>query len=438
MSDTPLFNAIKRYINLKHTRCHTPGHSSKADVLKDFAALLPFDVTEIDGLDSLYDADGPILEAEKLTAELFGCQRTLFSAGGCTLAIQTMLSLVGGKIAFSRNLHRSAVSAAALLGIKPVWLYPERGVITPEIVKSAFEQHPDLSAVYITSPDYYGRLCDIKAIARICHSHGAVLMVDNAHGSHLRFFTPSLHPINLGADLVACSAHKTLPALTGGAWLHINSQKYIECAKSKMALFGSTSPSYLIMASLDICRNWLETRGHVEFERLRGAAAALKAAAQNLGLGFDFDHCDPTRLTLDTGRAGIQGSTAAQILFENQVTAEYSDLRYCVLILTPFHTETDIKSIKKALFEIGRHKKRGQTFKIPPLPRPKAAMDLRQAVLSRAKTVSINNCLGKIAAQPVCPCPPGIPAIIPGELIDTDTIEYLKHYRITHIQVIDN
>ncbi|HHW45547.1 MAG TPA: aminotransferase class V-fold PLP-dependent enzyme [Clostridiales bacterium] len=438
MSDTPLFSAIKNYIGLHRARCHTPGHSGRAGALKDFAAVLPFDVTEIDGLDSLYDADGPILEAEKLTAKLFGCRRTLFSAGGCTLAIQTMLSLVGGKIAFGRNLHRSAVSAAALLGIEPVWLYPENGVITPQTVKSAFEKHPDLSGVYITSPDYYGRMCDIKSIADICHRRGAVLMVDNAHGSHLRFFTPSLHPVSLGADLVACSTHKTLPVLTGGAWLHINNEKFIGSAKAKMALFGSTSPSYLIMASLDVCRHWLETHGQGEFERLKQVAKALKTTAQNLGLGFDFDNCDPTRLTLDTGKLGISGKTAAQILFENGISAEYSDLRYCVLILTPFHTQEEIKSIENALLEIGRLKGNRQAFEIPPLPRPTAAMDLRQAVLCSAKTVPINQSLGKIAAQPVSPCPPGIPAVIPGEIICEGTLEYLGFYGIKQVEVIDN
>lgn len=442
MSDTPLFDAVKRYAGAAATRCHTPGHGGKSAVLADFAAVLPFDVTEVAGLDSLYEADGVIAAAEQKTAALFGADRTLFSAGGCTLAIQTMLALAapsGGRVAMGRNLHRSAVNAAALLDIAPVWLYPEpEGVVTPAAVEEALEAYPDLRAVYLTSPNYYGQLCDIGAISALCRRSGVPLLVDNAHGSHLAFFTPSLHPLALGADMAACSAHKTLPVLTGGAWLQIGNPVFSDRAKSVMSVFGSTSPSYLVMGSLDLCRAWLETSGKAAFGCLQTRAEKIKSAAKELGLRLPGGVCDPVRVTLDTSAIGLPGSAAAEALRRFQVEPEYADTKYVILLLNPFQDDNDFSRILEGIGHLPQMQRdeNGESVALPTLPRPEASLSPRQALLAPWKTTEVPSAAGKIAAEAVCPCPPGIPAVIPGERIDGDVLDFLKRYGILRIKVI--
>jgi len=423
-----------------YVRCHTPGHSGNAEALRGaLSAVTAFDVTEVDGLDSLYHADNIILKCEQNAAKLFEAKRTLISAGGCTLAIQTMIALVyqnGRKIAVSRNAHRSAVSTFALLDIEPVWLYPQGEVITAQTVEDTLNNISDICAVYLTSPDYYGRLCDIKSISEICHKHAVPLLVDNAHGSHLGLLKTNLHPIHLGADLTACSAHKTLPVLTGGAFLNINNEQYIEDAKRLMSIFGSTSPSYLIMSSLDLCVDWAMNNGKKSFSELEDKVSELKATAKKCGVLPDFENVDPVRLTLLPAKIGLSGIDTAKQLKSRQIVVEYYDDEYVVLILTPFLKPTDFKTIDdaiKALRPVGTAVSKNN---IPEFRGAKAVMSPRQAVFSKSEIIPIHMCKGRIAADIICPCPPGIPAVIPGEEISEQAVNYLASRNIDKIRVV--
>ncbi len=428
----PLYSALVRHREKGRASFHTPGHKNSPRALPpDLYAL---DFTELPDTDSLFEASGPILEAEKRAAALFGAARTCFSAGGCTLCIQAMLRLAapqGGRVLCSRVVHRSAVNAMALLGIEPVWAMP--GDIAAEV-----DRHPEIRAVYVTSPDYYGRLLDIPAVAARCRAHGIPLLVDNAHGTHLMFTRPKLHPLFLGASMTADSAHKTLGVLTGGAWLQIGDGAYAAGAKSAMALFGSTSPAYPVMASLDLAREWLETHPDA-FVSLQGAAEDIRRAAVSKGIALPEGSCDPTRIALDVSSIGLTGTQAAERFRAAGVEPEYADSSFVVLIPSPFNGEEDFMRLKKAVLSLpagAPFSHEADRVRAPFPPITPAAVPLREALLTETKTVSLQNACGEIAAEAACPCPPGVPAVMPGERIAKEAVDFLRGYGFFQIKVL--
>ncbi len=423
----PLYDALVRHRDLGRASFHTPGHKNSPAALPP--DLYTLDFTELPDTDSLFDASGPILEAERLAAELFGTARTCFSAGGCTLCIQAMLRLAlprGGKILCSRVIHRGAVNAMALLGLEPVWAMPEN-------VAAALKANPDVGAVYVTSPDYYGRLLDIASISAACAGREIPLLVDNAHGAHLMFTHPRLHPLLFGAAMTADSAHKTLGVLTGGAWLQIGEKRYAEDAKRAMALFGSTSPSYPVMVSLDRAGEWLRTHPDA-FLPVQQRAAEIRELAASREIAVPEGVCDPTRITLETASVGLPGTQAAELFRRAGVEPEYADARYVVLIATPFNTENDFRRARDAVrsFPTGKPLPRGQ--ELPPLP--PAAMELREAIFAAAETVPLKNAVGRVAAEAACPCPPGVPVVMPGERVTIEAAEFLLGYGFFELEVI--
>ena len=432
----PLWDAMERYRKKEYVRGHTPGHSGHAAPLAPLASMLSYDLTEAEGLDSFFEASGPIAEAEALASRLFGSAGTVFSAGGCTLAIQAMLALAAGPgqtVIFGRNAHRSAVNTAALLDLRPVWALPADGRITPAVLEPLLKAHPDTAAVFITSPDYYGRLSPIGALSVLCRRYGTPLLVDNAHGTHLRF-CGGLHPLEQGASMTADSAHKTLPALTGGAFLQVGDPAYLAAARGKMALFGSTSPSYPIMASLDLCRDWCEREGRIAFAGLAEKVGELRKLSQERGLPAEEGACDPVRLTLRASAAGYTGWELAKDLLENGVSCEFADQSRVVLILTPFHTAKELLRIEDWL---RRFRPR------PPLAQEKyawgavrQAMTPREALFAAGKRLAVEKAAGKVALEALCPCPPGIPVVLPGEILSADAAEALKNSGIFEIKVL--
>lgn len=254
--NTPIYDFVHKYAQSGTVRAHMPGH--KGVVRGDgISAVYPYDITEIKGADALFEADGIIAQSEKNAATLFGTDGTFYSAGGSTLCIQAMLAAVcrhGDRICAARNSHKALLNSCILLGLDVDWIYPEfrdgsviGGSITAAGVENVLKKSQSPACVYITSPDYLGNIADIKGIAQVCRRYDVPLLVDNAHGAHLAFLDENIHPIALGADMCCDSAHKTLPVLTGGAYLHTASSKYTDRIKECMSLFGSSSPSYLIL-----------------------------------------------------------------------------------------------------------------------------------------------------------------------------------------------
>ncbi len=410
--------------------------------------MLELDLTELPDTDALYEADDVILQTENLLSELFRTKRSLISAGGCSLAIQTMLRIAsekGRKIICARNAHRSAVNAMALLGIEPVWIYPRgqkngfTGRIYAEDVKQAIDADSRITACYITSPDYYGELCDIGKIAEVCHSRGVLLLVDNAHGSHLGFMENDLHPIHLGADMTACSLHKTLPVLTGGAALNIADEALAENAKSAMSLFGSTSPSYMIMSSIDICTDYfLNGSGTEDYRQCERRVSRIKQLAKEKGIAQPEGICDPLRVTLNTASAGICGTEAQEKYFgEYGIDCEFCDGKNAVMICTPFNSERDMKRLETAIKEMpsGRNE---ITVNTDLNNAPERVMMLRDAVLSDSEVIDVSDSEGRTAADTACPCPPGVPVIMPGEMITKEVIEIMVASGIKKIRAVRN
>ena len=441
---TPICDFVRRYTQSEPVRFHMPGHKG-VPVL----GFEPYDITEIDGADELFTASGIIAESEAQAGALFGAH-TIYSTGGSTLCIQTMLHLAvryavsKGKapcILAGRNAHKAFINAAALLDIDICWLYPENNdsyiscPITAQQVKSSLQNGGKKPvAVYLTSPDYLGNMLDIQAIAEVCHQAGVLLLVDNAHGAYLKFLPQSRHPIDWGADLCCDSAHKTLPVITGGAYLHISHDApstLVQQAKASMSLFGSSSPSYLILQSLDAAN-----------DRMTAFRAALvrflpekETLVQRLaGHGYALTGDEPLKITLCPKPFGYTGMRIAEILEENGIYPEFYDPDHVVLMLSPENSVGSLRHLEKTLCSLER---RETITELPPcVPHPDIVLKPHQALFSESETLPIGDCLGRISAAAAISCPPAIPLAVCGERIDQHVVDCLRYYGVASCAVI--
>lgn len=436
---SPLFTALCRHLDKKRKRLHMPGHKGILPSPLDTCA--PYDLTELPDTGCLYDGEGSPLETEACFSKLYGSGATLLSAGGSTLCIQTMLSVFcpeGSKVLMTRTAHHAAVNAAALLNLNPIWIFPDEitglqtpARISPQAVESALTKHPDVSAVYLTSPDYFGTLCDIKAIAQIAHRFDKPLLVDNAHGAHLAFFD-GLHPMAQGADACCDSLHKTLPALTGAALLHLKNADLSKDARRRMATFGSTSPSYLIMLSSDlILPQWDALKN--DFKKLAYEITLLRETALAKGVWATCANkdklFDPVRISLLFAKGKRQDSFS--LLSNCNIEAEYLSSRHIVLIPTP---QNDLSPIKKL---IERLPSLNESASLPQASfKPHQALPLRKAVLSDAENLPVESAIGRISASPVAPCPPGVAILMPGEQLDSQTAQAINEAGVKTLFVV--
>ena len=420
-----------------------PGHKGRG-----LLGIEQLDITEIEGADSLYEASGIIAESEREASALFGCD-TYYSTEGSSLCIRAMIHLVcvyararGEKplVLAGRNAHKAFHSAAALLDVDVEWLVPEHMnnylscEISAEYLSTYLEKTDKKpTALYVTSPDYLGNVTDIKSLAEVCHKYGVLLVVDNAHGAYLRFLTPSRHPMDLGADICCDSAHKTLPVLTGGAYLHIGDGVKSELCglvKASMLLFGSTSPSYLILQSLDRANEYLE--GHRE--RLAcfvKKVDALKNVLQENG--YVLYGNEPLKITLFAKSYGYYGHELAKEFGKKGLICEFADPDFVTLMITP-ENENGLDEIKRILLSIEKKEKILESA--PTFSRAVRAMSLREACLSPFETVSVEQSKERIASLSTVGCPPAVPIIISGETVDEKAIECFKYYGINKINVV--
>ncbi len=440
---TPVYDFLENYRQSGTVRAHMPGHKGRGEGC-GFDAAFPYDITEIKGADSLFEADGIISESEKNASELFGTAATFYSAGGSTLCIQAMLAAVCGEgraFICARNSHRSAMNSAVLLNLEPCWFYPEyedgsvvSGNITASGVEAAIERYAEKNpaCVYITSPDYLGRLAPVKEIAEVCHKYGLPLLVDNAHGAYLAFLGENLHPIALGADMCCDSAHKTLPVLTGGAYLHIGNEKYTEGIKRYMSLFGSTSPSYLIMASLDLCNKRLAEDLPQKLSQTAERVRKFRERFEFLCVGKDIE---PLKITMYGIPCGLTGFHLAEQLRAGGVECEYADETHVVLMMSADSTEEDFAGLEQVCERLmcPRILLRPNEFE---MHEPVRVMLPRSAFFAESENVDVDSSLGRIAAEGVTVCPPCVPIVAAGEKIDENVIKILKMYSIFKVNVI--
>lgn len=438
---TPIVSFLKSYQEKSPVRMHMPGHKG--------AGILGFegmDLTEIYGADELFAAEGIIKESEQNASSLFGCP-TYYSTQGSTLCIQTMCTILcqdakskgkKPKILAGRNAHRSFIHAAALLDFEIEWLYGNSDYLSckihaEDLEKAIIESLP--TAVYLTNPDYLGNLLDIQSLASVCKKHNVLLAIDNAHGAYLRFLEPSLHPIDLGADLCCGSAHKTLPVLTGGAYLHLSdslNQVWKNDVKHFMEYFSSTSPSYLIMASLDATNEVLDTTFKKSLSECIQRVDGLKNTLTQHGYTILFG--EPMKITISTKEFGYTGNEIANLLMECDIYPEFYDSDYIVLMPSPYNTKDDLKRLETCLCGIER--KPILINKPPKLEQSKKAMNVRQALFSSSITLDVSKSLGQVCSSVTVSCPPAILPVIPGEVISESSIEVMKYYGIETVRVV--
>lgn len=429
-----LSDLIERYRQTGAARFHTPGHKGNLPPIDP-----ALDVTELPMWGSLmHDADGPIRDLERRAAAVFGAGDCALSCGGATLAIQAMLRLfvpAGGAVVMGRNLHAAAVNAAVLLDLTPVWLAPRPepglpGRYHPDDVAALLREHPEARAVYLTVPDYYGALSPLRPIAEVCRRAGAALLIDNAHGSHLAFMGGGLHPLQQGVDASVDSLHKTLPVLTGGAALLLRDPRDPRELRGATALFGSTSPSFLILQSIERMLDWI---GTADFAPLTARVKKIYSAVEAAG-GARFPGAfDPARIALPLD-GNSDPAPAERYFYERGVAPEWIARGAAVFIPGPHNGEADFRRLEKALAKCPFLAR--ELPEAAPLPLPSAAMSHRAAALSPWEVVPIAQAAGRVAQGAVTVCPPGAPLVMPGEWIDAACTERLEQSGADEIRVV--
>lgn len=455
----PLLDALRECAHKNHAAFYTPGHKRGQGISPQLAhdfgsSLFNFDLPELPELDNLFAPQGVIQQAQELAADAFGAEQTWFLVNGSTCGVEAAILATCGaedKIILPRNVHSSCIAGLILSGAIPVFVNleydPELDIthsITPEGVANTLQQHPDAKAVMMIYPTYYGACGDIDAIASLTRKHNIPLLVDEAHGGHFTFH-PDLPTSALaaGADLTVQSIHKVLGAMTQASMLHVQGNRIERDRIAKaLQLLQSTSPSYLLLASLDAARQQMALHGKQLMSRtLQLAAEARTRINQIPGLSVlecestpGCCHLDPTRLTVTVSRLGLTGFEADEILHEQLgVTAELPSLQHLTFIISLGNTQEDIEKLVQAFTLVAkRYQKEHLTYKKPLWDNSLYKMEHtvqispRQAFFATTESVPITQASDRICAELVCPYPPGIPVLMPGEAITLQALDYLQ------------
>ena len=441
---TPVCDFVREYASKNPVRLHMPGHKGEGD------GADAFDITEIDGADTLFVNSGILGESQKNASALFGTAKTLYSAEGSSLAIRAMLWLVSAKakrdgtcplVLAGRNAHKVFTGTAALLGIDVKWIFPDGGgylecSVTASGLGEELENCPKKPcAVYITSPDYLGNIADIEALSAVCGEYGVPLLVDNAHGAYLRFLKDDIHPITLGADMCCDSAHKTLPVLTGGAYLHISKtaeEFFAENAENAMSLFASTSPSYLILQSLDSVNPLLESGFSSLLEETVRRTGNLKKYL--CSLGFELAGDEPIKVTVKPKSFGYTGCELAGLMQKENIYPEFSDPDFLVMMFSTCTKQKDFDRVTEFFGTLQRKEK--ITAQPPAIGKPAVFMNAHAAVTAPCEKVRIEKSVGRVLAQPGVSCPPAVPLVTCGEVISEEAVRAFRYYGIEYVYVV--
>lgn len=458
-NETPLFTGLVEHAKKNPIQFHIPGHKKGAGIEPEFRQFigenaLSIDLINIGPLDDLHAPKGIIKKAQELAAEAFGADYTYFSVQGTSGAIMTMVMAVcgpGDKIIVPRNVHKSIMSAIVFSGAIPIFIHPEidkeLGIshgITIDAVEKALEQNPDAKGVLVINPTYFGISADLKKIVEIAHSYNVPVLVDEAHGVHIHFHEDlPMSAMQAGADIAATSVHKLGGSMTQSSVLNVKKGLVSpQRVQSILSMLTTTSTSYLLLASLDVARKQLATKGHELIERTIQLANYTRekineiddiycVGKEILGTKATFDY-DPTKLIIPVYKLGISGYDVENWLRNNyQIEVELSDLYNILCIITPGDTKEDVDTLVHALKELSTtvHKNNNISNEkshilLPDIP--VLALTPRDAFYSETEVVDFNDSAGRIIAEFIMVYPPGIPIFIPGEIISEDNLTYIK------------
>ncbi len=445
---------LKGFLKKEKISMHIPGHKGGRGLGSSFGKITPrLDLTELDGTDNLQNPSGILKASQEYCAKIFGAEETHFLTGGSSLGLRaSILGTVprGGAILVDRTCHKAVISAITLGGLEPVFIYPEydrdSGLylgLSPSTVERAINEHPDIFGAIITSPTYYGICSDISKISKLLHRHNKFLIVDEAHGAHFAFNKKlsTMSALTLGADLCIESAHKTLPALGQCSLLHIGKGAITDKARllRTLRMIQTTSPSYMLMASLDGAVHYMQRRGRAGLNSLIREISELKSdVLKKTHLRFaDEDTLgvpqDMSRIVLDFSPIGISGHFAERLLIDEfGIYPEMSDNRYVVLIPSVMNTKAELKRLLGALVEIGgRIYNKDSSLNNSPLPEVELIIQPADAIAKPFESVSPADAVGRVCASVISACPPGAVVLVPGQLITSEAIDYCRSIGIT-------
>jgi len=461
-NNTPLFNALRRHAEQDPVQFHIPGHKKGLGSDSEFREFigdnaLSIDLINIAPLDDLHQPTGVIEEAQQLAADAFGADYTFFSVQGTSGAIMTMILTVcapGDKIIVPRNIHKSVMSAIIFAGARPVFISPARdknlGIdhgITTRSVRKALQRHPDAKAVLVINPTYYGICANLKEIVDLVHSYDIPVLVDEAHGVLIHFHDKlPMSAMQAGADMAATSVHKLGGSMTQSSVLNVRKGRVNEQrVKTILSMLTTTSTSYILLASLDTSRRNLALNGSAIAERtIELAQHARKQINEIPGLycfGEDilgdeatYDY-DPTKVTIHVRHLGITGYETENWLREKfNIEIELSDMYNILCLVTPGDTSESVEKLILALRSLSEHFHEGAearelVVKIPDIPQ--LSLTPRDAFYGETEIVPFKESAGRIIAEFIYVYPPGIPILLPGEVISQKNIDYI----VEHVEV---
>ncbi|XP_057497451.1 uncharacterized protein LOC130782190 [Actinidia eriantha] len=462
----PLVGALKASAEQNAASFHFPGHNrgrAAPSSLSQLIGIRPFlhDLPELPELDNLFAPEGPILDAQKEAAKLFGASETWFLVGGTTCGIQAAIMATcapGDYLILPRNSHISAISAMVLCGVLPKYIIPEydtdwdiAGGVTPSQVDQAMKELEmegrKAAAVFVTSPTYHGICSNLRAISQLCHLHKIPLLVDEAHGAHLGFHPQLPYPaLHQGADIAVQSTHKVLCSLTQSSMLHmsgsiVDRERICRCFQ----ILQSTSPSYLLLASLDAARAQVSENREKIFNEAVELAIETKAMIDKIpGISvLDFPHfsnfpaIDPLRLNIGVWLSGLSGFEADEILSRDYgVVSELTGTRAITLAINLGTCREHVQRLVSGLRHLSATfspiqgiEERVDDNRYAPFNDIRVCLSPREAFFARKRKVSIKESLGEVCGELICPYPPGIPLLIPGEVITEVALNYLLQVR---------
>lgn len=457
--NTPLIDGLKKYIFENNTRFHMPGHKGK-ELLEIIGKLIPeIDVTEVEGTDNLHSPSSIIYESQERTAQVFGAIKTFYLVNGTTVGLHAAITSAikpGGKALIQRDCHRAVYNGLILGRITPKYIYPhyssDSNIVTsisPEDIDRELALDKDIEAVIITYPSYYGICSDIIKIAEVVHKHNKILIVDEAHGSHLRFSDNlPISSLEAGADIVVQSTHKTLPAFTQSSILHVGSNRVdLEKLKTMVSIFQTTSPSYILMASIDLAVAYMEKWGKYKLnqllENINNWTAYMKGINGITVLDknstdsniFDFDN---TKILMKI--QGLTGRELEKILREKyKIQLEMSDYFYGLALSTILDENSDLEKLAYAVEDISKKysyiDRELNKINIKNI-HPHIEIPLHEAFHSEKIESEFIHSKGKISGDFIIPYPPGIPIICPGEIITEEIISYIEMLKKNNLSIL--